>query len=379
MLATIYNRILIVLAFGGIFVSGVLSAGEIFGKDVPCGLSGGCHQVAAHPSSHMLGFPNAYLGLLAYLAFAGLAVLREILGIKRIPELVTLGLILGALGSLFSLWLTYISLTVVKATCYWCLSSLGIILATTVLTGLLQVQFSKDKSDVAPTSRNPGLILTAICALLAFGGLGIMGAQMAGNQGNVTELAADTDFSPLITPDAHVKNPNGQVTLIEFGDLVCPSCRHLYPSIEKAVDGSNGKLRYVFHHFPLYQLKEHIYAIPAGMISELAAAKGRFWDFVADCYGGSDDQAPEPQLDDLLAFGKSLGVDPDDARKRIAAADENDPTFKKVQDDLDLGRKFGVRATPTFILIAPGQKPLAVVGPKILDYLKAPNVRNQIQ
>src|SRR6266567_2379209 len=56
------------VAFGGLFAAGMLSAGHILKLPVPCGRSSGCVAVASDPSSRFAGIPIAFFGVVAYVA-----------------------------------------------------------------------------------------------------------------------------------------------------------------------------------------------------------------------------------------------------------------------------------------------------------------------
>src|SRR5438067_12004654 len=56
------------VAFGGLFAAGVLSAGHTLKLPVPCGSSSGCVAVASDPSSRAAGVPIAFFGVVAYTA-----------------------------------------------------------------------------------------------------------------------------------------------------------------------------------------------------------------------------------------------------------------------------------------------------------------------
>src|SRR6266700_42950 len=55
------------VAFGGLFAAGVLSAGHILNLPVPCGSDSGCVAVASDPSSRFAGIPIAFFGVVAYI------------------------------------------------------------------------------------------------------------------------------------------------------------------------------------------------------------------------------------------------------------------------------------------------------------------------
>jgi thiol-disulfide isomerase/thioredoxin len=177
------------------------------------------------------------------------------------------------------------------------------------------------------------------------------------------------DLVKLVGPDANVKNPNGIITLVEFGDLDCPSCKRAYPAIEQMVANSNGKIRYVFHNLPLYGLQEHKGAVAGSIIAEIAAEKGKFWDYLHMVYGNADAEpaAPLPGPEDMVNFGQRIGLDPTVLHKRLL--EKNDPAFVKVMHDLDLAREYRISNTPGFIVILPGHDNATVTGSEVFNVL----------
>jgi uncharacterized membrane protein len=79
-----------------------------------------CATVGLHPSAHLFGFPNSFLGLIAEpvvitVAVAGLA------GVK-FPRLFMFAAQIGySIGLIFAMWLLYTSYFVIGALCPWCL------------------------------------------------------------------------------------------------------------------------------------------------------------------------------------------------------------------------------------------------------------------
>ena len=79
-----------------------------------------CATVGVHPSAHLFGFPNSFLGMIAEpvvitVAVAGLA------GV-RFPKLFMFFAQIGySIGFVFALWLLYMSYFVIGALCPWCL------------------------------------------------------------------------------------------------------------------------------------------------------------------------------------------------------------------------------------------------------------------
>ncbi|MFX8723702.1 vitamin K epoxide reductase family protein, partial [Acinetobacter baumannii] len=83
---------ILVLSFIGIFIAGTLSLGKFLNAIPPCGAgSSGCLKVETDPSSNWGPIPVAYVGLLAYITFAGLAIIRQQKGLVGTRMLVNLG------------------------------------------------------------------------------------------------------------------------------------------------------------------------------------------------------------------------------------------------------------------------------------------------
>jgi len=93
-----------------------------------CQAGTGCDVVNSSPYSEIAGVPVAVLGLGAYLSILGLGVLRwKAPGVAGLAELALLAITLT--GTLFSGYLTYIELFVLKAVCPYCVLSAVILLA----------------------------------------------------------------------------------------------------------------------------------------------------------------------------------------------------------------------------------------------------------
>ncbi|MBE2223320.1 MAG: vitamin K epoxide reductase family protein [Anaerolineae bacterium] len=112
----------------GLVVSGYLAYVEMTQVKAVCGPVGECNIVQSSPYAQIASIPIAVLGLLFYLAVAGLWLLQRI---DRVRHMVLLTLVaLTIVGTLFSLYLTLLELLVIGAICMWCLTS-------AVVTGLL--------------------------------------------------------------------------------------------------------------------------------------------------------------------------------------------------------------------------------------------------
>ncbi|WP_426592840.1 DsbA family protein [Cellulomonas sp. McL0617] len=130
-------------------------------------------------------------------------------------------------------------------------------------------------------------------------------------------------------------NVDAPVTILEFGDLECPYCRAAAAPLKDLVDTSDGRVRLVWRHFPLFEV--HPYALSAALAAEAAGRHGRFWE-MHDALLVDQSRLSEP---DLRRAAEALGVDPAEVVGERAQA-----LAPAVQGDYAAGVALGVRGTP---------------------------------
>ena len=118
-----------------------------------CGPVGDCNTVQQSEYARLFGIiPMAVLGLGAYLAILILWPLAHY-GRGRLAELAALALFaMALLGTLFSIYLTFLEPFVIGATCAWCLASAVII---TSLFWLSTPPFRQALADFKHHSKDP--------------------------------------------------------------------------------------------------------------------------------------------------------------------------------------------------------------------------------
>ena len=115
------NWPLLALSALGMILSGYLSWTAFNGESVKgCAVGSGCDIVLSSQWAKTLGLPTAFWGFLTYAALAAIAF------VKRVDRHWQQAWTLSLFGILFSAYLTTISMTVLKAACPYCLSSLAL-------------------------------------------------------------------------------------------------------------------------------------------------------------------------------------------------------------------------------------------------------------
>jgi uncharacterized membrane protein len=131
------------VAAAGFLISAYLTWTHLNGAVPVCvGGSGGCETVQTSRYSEILGVPVAAFGLFAYATMLLCAVFR---GEKAALS----GAFVALVGVLFSAYLSYLELFVLRAICQWCVASTVLVVAYLVLSAL---RLRATGSDVPKTA-----------------------------------------------------------------------------------------------------------------------------------------------------------------------------------------------------------------------------------
>ncbi len=357
MKAILLNRAILALSYIGVFIAGTLSLSHAMKLVLPCGVSDGCEKVNNSVYAQWAGIPVAYFGLIGYVLLAILATLRISAPEDRSRKLTSAGWGVSIVGVAASAYLTYVAMTLIRATCVWCLASAAVMILLFVAHTLL---WQNDEVPRATSGRTDfGLMIgLPVLALIGVAGSAVALQSKASGVGSLNANSkSEAILARLLAEPNHSKGPkDAPITIIEFADFFCPACRESFPQLQALVDASPG-LRLIYRHYPLYQKEGHSTSLLAAQLSEIAAEKGKFWDFAklliaADLTTVAD--KPEP----LLAIMEQIGFETKSFSKRVGKEDEK--TFQQVYADLELANDAGLQITPSFYIIGKGMEPKIV-------------------
>ena len=133
------------LALLGLGITGYLSWERLSGGSPACVIGGGCATVQNSDYAQIAGVSLSYLGFITY-AFMLLSAF-----LPGFPGRL-LGLITSVGGVLFSLWLLYAELFLIKAICPWCVGSLVVMVLALVVAVWRIVKAGDLRSDDAPAT-----------------------------------------------------------------------------------------------------------------------------------------------------------------------------------------------------------------------------------
>lgn len=172
---------------------------------------------------------------------------------------------------------------------------------------------------------------------------------------DVALIPATIAFRPVGDDEVVRGDPDAAVTLIEYSDLECPYCKRVHPTFQQLLKDYDGKIRWVFRHFPIASL--HSKAPKEANAAECARAQGKYWEFIDLIY----ERTPGNnglELAALPAFAEELGLD----EPAFTACLDTDAFNDRVQRDLQDATKIGGRGTPHTLVVTATGKAIPVSG-----------------
>jgi uncharacterized membrane protein/predicted DsbA family dithiol-disulfide isomerase len=331
------------VAFGGLFAAGVLSAGHILKLPVPCGSSSGCAAVASDPSSRLAGMPIAFFGVGAYITILFLLVYLETVRWARFALVAVTGV-----GTILSARLLFYAHFVIRATCYWCMASA----AAMAVLFVLSIWLWRTKRPLRPVPafflwRVAGITLFALGAGIWFMERNAAAAPIAPEKLSAVSVADLVDGKNSRGP------ANAPIKIIIFSDLWCSVCRAVHGPLMDYQSAHPDHVQVIFRHRPLYGIPGHETSETSAILSEIAAEQGKFWPFVDRLYR-------EPhQLDQngYLGLMRELGLATSQVQSLLA--DLHSAPAHRVQRDRALADRLGVHLTPTFVVVINHKMPVS--------------------
>jgi protein-disulfide isomerase len=165
-------------------------------------------------------------------------------------------------------------------------------------------------------------------------------------RGNLADMSVD----PLeeIRSKLHVGDSpslgsdNAKVTLIEFADFECPSCRELDRILRDFLP-SHPDVRLVFKNFPLTQI--HPWAMTAAIAAQCTYQqdKAKFWQIHDAIFDDQDVISPSSVYDKMMDLATQLNLNLDTFQTCMASAEAT----AQVKETMEEGRTLDITGTPT--------------------------------
>ncbi len=150
---------------------------------------------------------------------------------------------------------------------------------------------------------------------------------------------------PLVDTKRPIKGKvNAPVTIVAYSDFQCPFCSRVEDTMAELMKKNEGKIRYVFKNFPL---PFHQYAMPAALRYEAISMQSKelALKYHDELFKNQNlmNTEKEAYLDKAAA---KIGANVAKMKKDIAT----DAVKKRVEADIEEGKKFGVTGTPAFLI-----------------------------
>jgi len=216
---------------------------------------------------------------------------------------------------------------------------------------------------VGPSKPSPISDLLEVPVTVSMGGqsdTAVVYVSKTGNfllRGELTDMSADpfasvrsklhVGTSPSLGPE------DAKITLIEFADFECPSCRQLDLVLRELLP-RHPEVRLVFKHYPLTDI--HPWAMTAAIASQCAyqQSPAAFWKIHDAIFDGQDVISPSNVWDKMLDLANQQGLN----AEFYKACMINPETASQVKATIEEGHALSITATPTTFVNA-----RRVVGP----------------
>ena len=170
---------------------------------------------------------------------------------------------------------------------------------------------------------------------------------------NNTPPTVNTNFSSMrpVSADDHILgNPNASLVIVEYSDSECPFCKTFHTTLRRVISeyGKDGKVAWVYRHFPIDQL--HSKARKEAEAMECANELGgnaKFWEYTNALYDKTNSNNSLDPLE-LPKIAKTVGLNVSDFETCLSSG----KYAEKVEADYQDAVKAGGRGTPNSIILS---------------------------
>ena len=173
-------------------------------------------------------------------------------------------------------------------------------------------------------------------------------------------------MAPITDQDWIRGDRNAEVSVVEYSDLECPFCKRHHPTMQQLVSEYDGKVNWVYRHFPLTQL--HPKATKEAEATECAGEQGgneAFWKYTDRLF---EITPANNGLDpvELPKIAEYVGLNVSKFEECLASGKWAQKVQAQAQDAVNAGGN----GTPYNVIVVGDQK-IPVSGAVPLEQLKA--------
>jgi protein-disulfide isomerase len=180
------------------------------------------------------------------------------------------------------------------------------------------------------------IIIAIVLALIAF---------FAYNKySQVKKLEAPVNV--VTQADDHYVGPaNAKVTVVEYADFQCPSCKAFEPIVTSVEAKYADRVKFVYRYFPLTQIHQN--AMLSAIAAEAAGKQNKFWELKKVMFEKQEEWANSLDAEaKILGYAATLGIDVNKMKTDMATAEIK----TRVERDMKEAVSIGLQGTPSFII-----------------------------
>jgi len=168
------------------------------------------------------------------------------------------------------------------------------------------------------------------------------------------------DYSPTFG------NEDAKVTIVEFFDPACETCKAFHPLVKHLMSSNPGKIKLVLRYAPFHQGSDYVVKL-----LEAARMQNKFMETLEATYASQATWAPhhKPQPERLWMLLGGVGLDLKKAKEDM----ESSTVEQRIQQDLADAQQLQVTRTPGFFV---NGKPLVQFGSQQLQQLVDDEIRS---
>ena len=145
---------------------------------------------------------------------------------------------------------------------------------------------------------------------------------------------------PVSAVDHALGAEHSPVTVVEYGDFECPTCKQAAPAVKLMLDRFGSRVRFVFRHFPVEAAHPH--AMHAAQAAEAAGGQQKFWQMHDLLF----ENQRHLKVANLRDYAERLQLD----MPRFIAELDDEIYLQRVREHIQGGLQSRVRGTPTFYI-----------------------------
>jgi protein-disulfide isomerase len=336
-----------------------------------------CSNVLTSEYGEFLGIPLGAYGMAFWGGVIGLALLPKMVEVSR-RYIANWRLVAASAGVVVAIALAYLSYFVIQSVCLICTTTQLICVAFFIFAVASSIKRRREAAAANPNAF-PKLIAVglalAVPPLLA--GLiapGVM-VDIIKKKKSETKVSAQSTPAPSATPfpaewvvvnksnyvgngeDYRKGNDNAKVILQVFTDPQCPACRVAAQAIDAAMQSVGlENVLYVSRLYPLDNSCNpkagplHPRACALSTAARCAGQQGKFWEMLHWAYDSQTlptaSMAAAYSDGGIRSHAQKLGLN----LKAFQACLESKVETKKIESDIELGTRMGLRGTPMVII-----------------------------